>query len=198
MNQKGKDCSEMIASNENTTPKHDHEGKSSECLLDKTVIVRNLGIVPGQNILDAGCGNGYMSKEFSRLLRSTGKVYALDPDETAVAALREETKGANITAIVGDITSTTQLPPSSFDLVYLSMVFHGFSAPQIQGFEAEVHRVLKPRGTLAIVEIAKCDTPFGPPLSIRYSPEELKQELHFAPRATVDDRSLTPGAARLR
>jgi ubiquinone/menaquinone biosynthesis C-methylase UbiE len=37
--------------------------------------------IPGQTILDAGCGNGCMSKEFSKLLNNTGKVYALDPSK---------------------------------------------------------------------------------------------------------------------
>jgi len=165
---------------------HHHQGKSSEQLLDKTVILGHLGIVPGQTILDAGCGSGYMAKEFSRRVGNAGKVYALDPDEIAVATLREETAGTNILAMVGDITTVTPLPPSSLDLVYLSMVFHGFSPAQIKGFRAEVIRLLKPPGRLAIVEIAKRETPFGPPLRIRFSREELKRALRLVPQATVD------------
>ena len=180
------DCSEKAGGEKNTTGEHHHQGKSSESLLDKTVVLHHLGIVPGQTILDAGCGNGYMSKEFSRLLDNTGKAYALDPDEIAVAALREETEGTNILAMAGDITTVTPLPSSAFDLIYLSMVFHGFSSAQIKGFEVEVDRLLKPHGILAIVEIAKRDTPLGPPLSKRFSPEELKQTLQWTPRATVD------------
>ena len=179
-------CSEMSVDEKRAIGEHHHRGRSSERLLDKTAILCNLGIVPGQTILDAGCGNGYMSKEFSQLLNNRGKVYALDPDRIAVAAIQEETEGTNILTMVGDITTVTQLPPSAFDLVYLSMVFHGFSSAQIKGFETEVNRVLKPHGKLAIVEIAKRDTPFGPPLSIRFSPEELKRTLCLVPRATVD------------
>ncbi len=69
--------------------------------------------------------------------------------------------------------------------MYLCTVFHGFSIRQITGFKEEVRRVLKPGGRLAVVEIVKTDTPFGPPLRMRYSPEELKSTLGFLPLATV-------------
>jgi ubiquinone/menaquinone biosynthesis C-methylase UbiE len=166
--------------------RHHHRGKSSERLLDKGAILSALVIRPGQVVLDAGCGNGYMSKEFSQLVGDSGRVYALDPHETGIAALREETKGTNIVALVGDITTTTQLPASAIDLIYLSTVFHIFSPEQIKGFEAEVKRVLAPCGKLAIVEIVKRATPFGPPLKMRLSPEELKRALKLALLATVE------------
>jgi ubiE/COQ5 methyltransferase family. len=38
----------------------------------------------------------------------------------------------------------------------------------------EVVRVIKPHGKLAIVEFKKIETPMGPPLSIRLSPEEVE------------------------
>jgi ubiquinone/menaquinone biosynthesis C-methylase UbiE len=160
--------------------RHYHRGKSSESLLDKGAILSALAIEFGQTVLDAGCGNGYMSKEFSQRVGDSGRVYALDPDETGIALLRKETKGTNIVALVGDITTTTQLPASAIDLIYLSTVFHIFSPEQIKGFETEVKRLLAPRGRLAIVEIVKRATPFGPPLNMRLSPEDLTQALRLA------------------
>jgi ubiquinone/menaquinone biosynthesis C-methylase UbiE len=166
--------------------RHCHPRKSSESLLDKGSILSALAIESGQAIIDAGCGNGYMAKEFSRLVGDRGIVYALDPDETAIAILREETKGTNIVALVGDITTTRHFPASAIDLIYLSTVFHLFSPEQIKGFEAEVKRLLAPRGKLAIVEIVKRATSFGPPLSMRVSPEDLKHALRLAPLGTVE------------
>ena len=164
---------------------HHHRGKSSERLLDKKAVIEVLGIQSGQVILDAGCGNGYMSREFSRAVGASGKVYALDPDAIAIETLRRETEGTPIETLVGDITKVTSLAGSSCDLVYLCTVFHGFSIRQLTGFKDEVRRVLKPGGRLAVVEIVKTDTPFGPPLRMRYSPEELKSTLGFHPLATV-------------
>ena len=165
---------------------HHHRGKSSESLLDKEVILKELDIFPGQTILDAGCGNGYMSKEFSRLLKGSGKVYALDPDDNAIEVLAGETKGTNIRPISGDITKTTAIENSSIDLIYLSTVLHGFTKNQINGFKEEIKRLLKPNGILAIVEIKKEPTPFGPPLDIRFSPQELKEIITLVPKKTVE------------
>ena len=48
---------------------------------------------------------------------------------------------------------------------------HGFSEDPIDGFQKEATRLFKPNAKLAIVEIKKETTPFGPPLEIRFSPD---------------------------
>jgi ubiquinone/menaquinone biosynthesis C-methylase UbiE len=165
---------------------HSHKGKSSEDVLSKGAILRALRIVPGQTILDAGCGNGYMAKEFARALNGSGTVYAMDADRDAIARLRKETEGTIIEPVEGDLTKRTPLQTSSIDLAYLSTVFHAFSRDGIPGFQAEVARLLKPHGRLAIVEMQKSETPFGPPLDIRFSPEELKRAVALFPLETVE------------
>jgi len=120
---------------------HHHRGKSSEGLLNQATILGALGIEAGWTVLDAGCGNGYMARAFSKRVGAEGRVFALDPDEAAISALRAETSGSNITAVVGDITFPTDLPPEAFDLIYLSNVLHGFSPGRIKGFPpADRHR----------------------------------------------------------
>jgi ubiquinone/menaquinone biosynthesis C-methylase UbiE len=165
---------------------HHHSGKSSERFLDKEIILKELDIFPGQTILDAGCGNGYMSREFSRILKNTGKIYALDPDENALVVLKNDVGHTNITPILGDITKPTELEEASIDLIYLSTVLHGFSKSQVDGFRNEINRLLKPNGILAIVEIKKEPTPFGPPLEMRFSPQDLKEMFTLVPKKTID------------
>jgi ubiquinone/menaquinone biosynthesis C-methylase UbiE len=176
----------MSEGKKETDRKHHHRGKSSESLMDKKTILDNLSIVPGQVILDAGCGNGYMAKEFAELTGKTGRVYALDPDAVSIGILQSETSDKNIEAFVGDVTKQTELTASSIDLIYLSTVIHGFSEAQMTGFAKEVNRLLKPNGKLVIVEIKKEDTPVGPPLAIRYSPEELRTKIDLKPTELID------------
>jgi len=154
--------------------------------MDEGAILGALRIGEGWRVLDAGCGNGYMSKEFSKRVGSTGIVYAFDTDERSIAALRAETSGTNIVAMAGDITGDTGLPAGVFDLIYLSAVLHGFPPERFSGFQAEVGRLLAPGGRLAVVEIVKRETPFGPPMGIRVSPEELKAAIRMTAGATVD------------
>ena len=126
--------------------KHHHRGKSSEKFLDKNEIIKSLNILEGQIILDAGCGNGYMSKEFASLVKDKGKVYALDPDKISIEILQSTLEKTVIEAFVGDITKKTDLRESSIDLIYVSSVIHGFSKTQMEGFAEEVQRLLKPGG----------------------------------------------------
>ena len=128
-----------------------------------------------------------MAKKFSKLVGDTGKIYALDPDKGSIANLKNEVeKISNIEALVGDITKKTDLKDSSIDLVYLSTVFHIFSEIQIEGFEKEISRILKPKAQLAIVNIHKKETPFGPSLEMRSSPDELRQKLSLAPKELIE------------
>jgi len=170
----------------NAAQPHHHAGKSSEHLLETEAILAALGVEPGQTVLDAGCGNGYMARAFARQVGATGTVYALDPDEASIAALSVESQEPNLTAMVADITRPTGLAASTFDLIYLSTVVHGFSPEQMKGFETEAVRLLAPGGRLAIVEIAKRETPFGPPLERRLSPEQLRDALALLPVTLVE------------
>ena len=161
-------------------------GKFSEGLLNDETILENLNICTSQKILDAGCGNGYMAKKFSELVGNNGKIYALDPDRGSISRLIKETENTNIEAFVGDITKPTMLKASSIDLVYLSTVFHIFSNFQIEGFVKEIKRILKPNARLVIVNIKKEATPFGPPVEMRSSPEELKRKVPLNPTILIE------------
>lgn len=162
-----------------------HVRKFTEGLLKKELIRRALNLKSGQTLLDAGCGNGYMSKFFSVEVTPSGKVYALDANEYFIKTLKDETQGTNIVTIEGDITRTVELYESSIDIIYISTVIHIFSKQQMRGFIREAQRLLKPEALLAIVEIEKKETPFGPPMENRYSPEELMEIVPMVPVDTV-------------
>ena len=164
---------------------HRHRRKFTEGLLDTEKILGRLNLGPGQVVVDAGCGNGYMAKVFSHRVALSGKVYALDIEDHAMAVLESETRGGNIETMVGDITGKTPIAAASVDLVYISTVIHAFSKTRMTGFVDEVRRVLKPPGMLAIVEIKKIETDFGPPLSVRFSPEELRAAVPMVPVETL-------------
>jgi len=67
---------------------------------------------------------------------------------------------------------------SSFDLVDAD-----------KGVLEEVSRVLKPEGTLAVIEFIKIADPPGPPIHIRISPQETDRYLrsYSFTRATTND-----------
>jgi ubiquinone/menaquinone biosynthesis C-methylase UbiE len=165
--------------------KRPRTAKFTQGLLDNDRILEALHVQPGQVILDAGCGTGYMSKIFAHVTTPSGKVYALDIDKNFINTLKNNIQQNKLEVIEGDITKTTSLETASIDLVYISTVIHTFSHHQMQGFIAEAGRLLKPGGRLAIVEIEKKETPFGPPLASRWSVEELKEVVPMPPVNTL-------------
>lgn len=168
----GMDCQKNFAETEQ--PGH-HRGNSTESLVDSAMILPELRIAPGETILDVGCGDGYMSKQFSRLVGDSGKIFAIDRSAQTIKNLKKEFQRTNVEALEADITQGLPLPNGSVDLIYLSAVFHCFDKEGRASFIREVKRLLKPDGILAILEINKEQTRIGPPMTMRYSPEELRQ-----------------------
>jgi len=159
--------------------------KFTEGLIVTECIVGVLEIESGQTIIDAGCGTGYMAKIFSRAVTVSGMVYAVDRDSYFIEKLSQESEDANIEAIQSDITQMGGIADRSVDLIYVSTVIHALSGQQLTTFVKEAKRLLKPGAKLAIVEIEKKETPFGPPMEYRNSPEELMEKVPMAPLKTV-------------
>lgn len=159
---------------------------SSEPYLNKVAILKALAIRSGQTIVDAGCGNGYMTRVFAQALEGDGTVYAIDREAPQALDGVAEEEGVAIRPLTADITGVIPLPAASVDLIYLSSVFHIFSDEQARGFNGEVQRLLKPGGRLAIVDLVKRPTPIGPPLDMRRSPQESQGLIDLAPAGLVE------------
>ena len=113
--------------------------------------VSDLGIKPGQKILDVACGNGNLSFPAAR---AGGIVTGVDiaPNLILQAKERMENEGLKITFEEGD---AEQLPYSdkSFDLV-VSM-FDAIFAPRPELVASELLRVIAPGGTIAMANWTK-------------------------------------------
>ncbi|MBI5584165.1 MAG: class I SAM-dependent methyltransferase [Deltaproteobacteria bacterium] len=97
--------------------------------------------VPGQKILDVGCGSGWLSRELARY----GEVAATD----LASSVMEENRGRfpGIRWIGGDFLSL-ELPAGYFHLVTcLETIAH---VPDQQAFAAGLARVTRPEGTLLL------------------------------------------------
>ena len=158
---------------------------SSEKYLDIDVILEELNISTAQTIIDLGCGNGYMSKEFSKLVGERGKIYAIDINDSVIDNLIQESKDTNIEAMLANITIGLPLKNASIDIIFLSTVFHIFSNKQIVKFQEEIKRLLKPEGILAILNIDKKEMTYGPPFKMKVSVEELRQVIKLTPISYV-------------
>jgi SAM-dependent methyltransferase len=115
-------------------------------------LVPLLRLEPGMTIADVGAGLGAWSLRFSQRTGASGRVYATDIDDTALAALRTfvaREKLSNVTVLAGAAASTN-LPAGCCDAILLRNVFHYVTEPaaMIRSLAAS----LKPGGRLAIAD----------------------------------------------
>jgi ubiquinone/menaquinone biosynthesis C-methylase UbiE len=110
-------------------------------------IVRSVPLGPEQTVLDVGCGDGFFT---SLLAESNAKAVGLDTSEAFLQRAREAAQGkSNLQFAEGD---ARKLPVEdvSVDALWSAHSMHSY--PDKEQCLREFHRVLRPGGTLAVLE----------------------------------------------
>jgi ubiquinone/menaquinone biosynthesis C-methylase UbiE len=160
-----------------TTEKLPGQGKSSFDLVDHKVLWKEIDLAPGLTLLDLGCGEGNYSLAAAEVIGMQGTVYAVDLWEGGVAALKERARRAgrlNLTAMVAP-AGEIPLKGHSVDIGFMATVLHDLvEAGTAVAALAEMTRLIKPRGKLAIVEFEKIEGGPGPPMHIRLDAAQVE------------------------
>ncbi len=153
-------------------------GKSSFELIDSPRLFSELNLQKGSSFLDMGCGNGSYALTASQWIGDEGVIYAIDLWEEGIETLRKSVSDRgikNIRAMAGDISRRTHIKNGSVDVCLLAAVLHDIK--DADAALREISRVLKPGGTLAVMEFKKMDGPPGPPIHIRMTPEDVEKRV---------------------
>lgn len=118
-------------------------------LTNNEIIMEVLGNVSGKIILDAGCGDGYLSS----LMRNKGAmVSAFDGAKELIKIAQKDFEGIRFDVL--DITKRLPYENQSFDIVVSSLVL--MDVQEIEKFFFECHRMLKPNGRLVFSIVHPC------------------------------------------
>ncbi|MEF2229324.1 MAG: methyltransferase domain-containing protein [Pseudodesulfovibrio sp.] len=131
----------------------------------------------GDVFVDVGCGAGDYSLAAAAIVGETGRVVALDQLQSSIDWLNARGRvpgAAGINGLVCDITDRLPLENGRADVAMLGTVLHiRWVREKADGLLAEIRRILRPGGMLAVLECKKEEADFGPPLHSRLSPEEV-------------------------
>jgi ubiquinone/menaquinone biosynthesis C-methylase UbiE len=126
-------------------------------------------------LVEIGAGTAFFSIAFLRHAKYS-KIYACDVSEEMIDWLQKNVvqKYPNITPVKSGEHSIP-LDDGIADLVFMINLHHELENPTLTMKEA--YRLLKPDGNIFIVDWEKKDMAEGPPIQIRYLPEQVREQL---------------------
>lgn len=120
-------------------------------ILDPMKTLRGADIHPAQRVLEVGCGTGFFTVPAARLIGDRGCLVAMDALSGFVERTSIKVRAAELTnvRVVRRDALDTGLEAGTMDTVLLFGVIP-FPALPLSRLLPEMHRVLKPEGSLAV------------------------------------------------
>jgi len=143
-------------------------------------ILKDAGLKANMVFMDIGCGDGFFSMLASEIVGSSGLIYALDIDTSAIERLKHQATDlglTNIKATAGSAEETVFCSRCA-DVIFFSMVLHDFSNPEKVLLNSK--KMLKNTGVLVNLDWKKKRMLLGPPMHVRFSENKAAELLKQA------------------
>lgn len=151
-------------------------------LLNPVELLKRAGVSWNMKVGDFGCGGmGYFSLQAARMVGENGTVYAVDVLKsalTSVASIAKQSGLKNVTTVWSNIEiyKATKIPTASLDVALVKNVL--FQTKNRAAFLREVHRLMKPKAKMLVVDWKMTGSPLGPVQRDRVAPEEVRTIAH--------------------
>ena len=126
-------------------------------------------------LVEIGTGTAFFSIAFLQHAKPS-KIYACDVSEIMIDWIKTNVvpKYPNIIPVKTEEDSIP-LDDEIADLVFMINLHHEINNPTL--ILEESYRILKPKGNIFIIDWKKKDMDEGPPMQIRYLPEQVKKQM---------------------
>jgi arsenite methyltransferase len=109
-----------------------------------------LALTRGESVLDAGCGTGLLLEQEARAVDSEGRAEGIDYSDAMLDHARGRCAGLEQVRLQQGSIETLPFEDASFDAVSCTQTL--LYVEDMDKALHEIHRVLKPRGRVAIIE----------------------------------------------
>lgn len=121
-----------------------------EIAYQRSRTMATLNLQAGESVLDVGCGMGLMTQDLALAVGSGGQVVGVDNSEPMLRLARERCGDLpQVELRSGSVDQLTD-PDNSFDAIVCAQLL--LYLPDVPKVLAELRRVLKPGGRIAVVE----------------------------------------------
>jgi SAM-dependent methyltransferase len=140
-------------------------------------VIGALGLTSGQSVADIGAGTGYFTVRLARA-PARPQVFAVDIESRMVDYVRNRASREGLTNVVAVQAEADRTNlPERVDVALVVDTYHHI--PNRVAYFTALKTQLKPGGRLAIVDFRQ-DSPEGPPMEFRFTPEQITAELTTA------------------
>ena len=160
-------------------------------------LIAHLSIKEGETIADIGCGSGFFTDKFSRLVGGKGKIYAIEIKEEHINTLKEyldKEQIGNVSVIKGK-EDVLELP-EQVDKMFMCSLYHVLygvnSDTDRDKYLSSLVKLLKPDGELIIVDNGPVDDDTLPYHGPYISRELIEIQLKFYGLRLVDYYQIIP------
>ncbi|MFO0646460.1 MAG: methyltransferase domain-containing protein [Polyangiales bacterium] len=116
----------------------------------RELAARDAGVAPGTRALDVATGTGAQARAFAD---AGARVIGLDLSERMIGVARRRNGDRDVGFLVGDATALP-FDDAGFDVACVSFALHEMPATVRGGVLRELARVVRPGGTLVVVDYA--------------------------------------------
>lgn len=121
-----------------------------EIVRQRQQTLNKLSLKSGENVLDIGCGVGFLSYEMAVKADDSGKVTGIDKNPEMIRHAKNRCKDLRNTEFFEGDAGSLPFPGKNFDAVCCTQVL--LYVKDVSEVLAEIRRVLKPAGRIVIVE----------------------------------------------
>jgi|SRR5436190_10469126 len=140
--------------------------------------LRRAGLRPGMAVVDVACGTGPVTRACLDVLRGDGRVVGVDPSAGMLAVAQQRVRGAEFRA-----GHAEALPVADGGADFVVMGYALRHVAELERAFAEFRRVLRPGGTLLVLEVSRPSTRLGLLLARTYFRDVLPLSTRLVTRS---------------